>query len=59
MKEYFFTCLYCFEKISILIDTSLEFQDFIEDCEVCCNPMNIKVVVSEGKIEHFKVSKAY
>lgn len=28
----------------MLMDTSVVSQTYIEDCEVCCNPIEIKVV---------------
>ncbi len=37
---------YCAESISILLDGSVEEQQYIEDCEVCCRPMDIKVIVA-------------
>lgn len=32
-------CPYCGETISVLIDGSVEQQDYIEDCQVCCRPI--------------------
>ena len=37
--EHFFTCPYCWQKISFLLDLSVKEQYFIEDCEVCCHPI--------------------
>ena len=42
MLEHFFQCPYCWEQISVLLDHSVS-QNYIEDCEVCCNPMHINV----------------
>jgi hypothetical protein len=39
--EYFFQCPYCWEEISMLLDKSVREQTYIEDCEVCCNPIEI------------------
>ncbi len=39
--EHFFQCPYCWEEISMLLDTSVQQQTYIEDCEVCCNPIEI------------------
>jgi hypothetical protein len=50
MEEQFFSCPYCWETISMLIDTSIEDQQYIEDCEVCCNPIQLTVSVFEGEI---------
>lgn len=47
--EYFFTCPHCGEEISMLLDLSVASQEYIEDCEVCCNPIAISYKV-EGDI---------
>jgi hypothetical protein len=54
MIEYFFHCPYCFEEISILVDPSERNQEYIEDCEVCCNPISFEIGVFEGEIESFE-----
>ncbi|NLP58355.1 CPXCG motif-containing cysteine-rich protein [Lutibacter sp. B1] len=43
MEEIFFQCPYCWEEISMLFDASIKNQNYIEDCEVCCNPIQISV----------------
>lgn len=36
----------------MVLDTSVRRQTYIEDCEVCCNPIEIHYVVGEeGSIE--------
>ena len=32
-------CPYCGETIRVLIDGSIERQQYIEDCQVCCRPI--------------------
>ena len=54
--EHFFTCPYCWEEISILVDPSEEEQAYVEDCEVCCRPIQILVEIREGEIERFSAS---
>lgn len=54
MEEYFFECPYCWEQISMLMDTSISQQEYIEDCEVCCNPIQIRVGIDEGEINQFE-----
>lgn len=34
-------CPYCGESIDILLDPSCSEQSYVEDCEVCCRPINI------------------
>ena len=53
MEEYFFQCPYCWENISMLIDVSQKQQRYIEDCEVCCNPIQLSISVEEQMIVGF------
>ena len=41
-------CPYCGEVIDILIDRSVQHQNYIEDCQVCCRPITFDVVVAQG-----------
>lgn len=41
MYEHFFQCPYCWDEISMLMDPSVTQQTYVEDCEVCCNPIEI------------------
>jgi hypothetical protein len=54
MEEYFFACPYCWQKISMLIDTSAGAQSYIEDCEVCCNPISISYECEDGLVKNFQ-----
>ena len=38
-------CPYCGEKIELLIDGSIPEQEYIEDCFVCCRPIEISICV--------------
>jgi hypothetical protein len=40
-------CPYCNEPIEIVIDPSLPSQSYIEDCQVCCRPINLEVEIDE------------
>jgi transcription elongation factor Elf1 len=41
MYEHYFQCPYCWEEISMLLDPSIQQQNYVEDCEICCNPIEI------------------
>lgn len=57
--EKYFKCPYCFEKISMLLDISVnDEQSYVEDCEVCCNPIQIFFNVEAGKIKNFHSERA-
>jgi hypothetical protein len=43
-------CPYCGETIEIVIDGSLEQQSYIEDCSVCCRPIELAITVLDDEI---------
>lgn len=53
MLEHYFQCVYCWETISMLLDTSAS-QTYIEDCEVCCNPIQITTVFTDNELVGFE-----
>ena len=53
MFEHYFQCPYCWETISMLLDPSVTKQTYVEDCEVCCNPINISFQQDEESIVSF------
>ena len=53
MLESYFTCPYCFEEQSKLVDFSIRQQVFIEDCEVCCNPIEFSIRIEDGAVQQF------
>ena len=56
-EEYFFNCPYCWEEISMLVDTFSGDQAYIEDCEVCCNPVEISYAVRGHQIVAFEAKQ--
>ena len=40
-------CPYCGEQIEVVVDASVPEQEYIEDCFVCCRPINLNVTVTE------------
>lgn len=51
--EKYFTCPYCGESISMVIDLSVNGQTYTEDCEVCCRPIEIHYSARNGEIAEF------
>ena len=41
-------CPCCWETIEVLIDGSVEEQEYVEDCQVCCRPLLFTVQVPFG-----------
>jgi transcription elongation factor Elf1 len=54
--EYFFTCPYCSKQISMVLDTSVRRQTYIEDCEVCCRPIEVRYTVEEHEVRQFEAT---
>lgn len=45
LQERAVDCPYCGESIDVLIDQSVTMQDYIEDCAVCCRPINFSLSI--------------
>ncbi|MCB0394384.1 MAG: CPXCG motif-containing cysteine-rich protein [Bdellovibrionales bacterium] len=57
--EQSFNCPYCFEMISMILDPSIDgTQTYVEDCEVCCRPIQISYTVEEYQIIDFSFQTA-
>lgn len=56
MLEQNFQCPHCFEDTSMLIDPSIPRQEYIEDCEVCCNPIQLHTELENGEIIYFEAN---
>lgn len=57
MFEHFFQCPYCWEEISMLLDTSISQQTYVEDCEVCCNPIEVAAYFSANELTQFEATE--
>lgn len=56
--EHTVTCPSCWEPHTVTIDISGEERRFIEDCRVCCNPMQLRFGVADGRLTHVDVEPA-
>lgn len=48
-------CPFCGEPISVLLDPSGGGQSYVEDCQVCCRPMQISFEVDDGDFRNLQV----
>jgi len=53
MEEHHFQCPYCSAPISMVLDLSSGGESYIEDCEVCCQPIQIGFEVGNSEINDF------
>ena len=51
LHEKSVSCPYCGERIEVLLDDSVPHQNYIEDCPVCCRPIEFQLVTGlDGEI---------
>lgn len=43
-------CPHCGESFPLLIDTSESSQSLVEDCTVCCRPIQLTILCQPGEI---------
>ncbi|MGD8340625.1 MAG: CPXCG motif-containing cysteine-rich protein [Gammaproteobacteria bacterium] len=46
------SCPYCGEPIELIVDDSVEHQQYVEDCSVCCRPIEVEVTLhADGELD--------
>jgi len=53
LLEHSFPCPHCWQTITMLLDLSVPEQTYVEDCEVCCRPIEVTVVAEDGELASF------
>ena len=57
MHEMNIQCPYCLQAISVLLDLGVyNYTTIIDDCEVCCRPIELSYNVQEGEVTTFSYS---
>ena len=51
-------CPFCAEPITLVVDYSAGSQAYIEDCQVCCQPMEVTVAVDPDGHRSLRVTCA-
>lgn len=51
-------CPFCAEPVSVLLDLSAGSQSYIEDCQVCCQPMQISFDLDDDDCCNLRVDCA-
>lgn len=49
-EDWEIVCPHCWQTISIRLDLSAGGQSYVQDCEVCCNPLDIQYDIEEGEV---------
>jgi hypothetical protein len=54
MEEITITCPYCWQQVTVLVDAgAMGRANIVDDCEVCCRPIEISYRADEGDIVDF------
>lgn len=52
------SCPYCAEAMELVLDLSGGSQSYIEDCQVCCQPMQVSFETEDGQLLALTVDRA-
>lgn len=55
-EQFQVTCPYCGEEIEIYLESDVV-GSFVQDCEVCCNPLRVKVT-RDGDARYVDLGRA-
>ena len=54
MFEQHLQCPYCRQAITVLLDSGVDgYSEVVDDCEVCCRPIEIDYYVENNEITSF------
>lgn len=51
-------CPFCGEFFTILVDTSVASQTYVEDCYVCCRPIQFTVRCEDDQVAAVEADRA-
>ena len=49
-EQVVFCCPHCLQHSSLTIDLGAKRQQFVEDCQVCCEPITFDIEVRNGEV---------
>lgn len=58
LRAHAVECPYCGEWIELLLDLSAGSQSYVEDCQVCCRPIQIDLICdSDGELAELRARR--
>ena len=58
LQERYVCCPFCGEGFVTLVDASAGTQHYVEDCQICCNPIVFSITVgADGNLEDIDVRR--
>lgn len=52
------SCPYCAQSMDLLLDLTGGGQSYVEDCQICCQPMEISFDVDGDELKDLQVGRA-
>jgi len=50
-------CPFCAQPITLVVDLSAGSQTYVEDCQVCCQPMLITIDVDDHDLNELRIER--
>ena len=50
LESVLIQCPYCWETLDVSVDPTVPEQEYVEDCQVCCQPIVLTVQLEEGRV---------
>jgi len=44
-------CPYCGQRFYIFVDISGGDQRYVEDCQICCQPIEFRISIEDGEVQ--------
>lgn len=58
LEEVTIYCPYCGEAFDTVLDLSAGAQEYVEDCQVCCQPIRLRYTVDHsGRLERLTAER--
>ncbi len=51
LESVIVTCPYCGESVEVDVEPLEEVQTYIEDCSICCRPMQLEATPEEDGVQ--------
>lgn len=58
LAEIDVVCPYCGESFATAVEPSDDEQSYIEDCYVCCQPIQFTVVCVQGEVKSVQTTRS-
>jgi len=57
ISEQYGHCPFCAQPITLVVDLSAGSQTYVEDCQVCCQPMQVSLDVDDHELLDLRIER--